>query len=213
MEDDRQLADATLRGLRSHNFAVDLAFDGQAALDKTAVTEYEVVVLDRDLPLVHGDEVCRRLAGGRTRILMLTALGKVEDRVDGPNLGADDYLPKPFALSELVARLRALGRRSESAVGPTLTVGDISLEPHVHRVTRAGNEIDLTPKEFAVLQELMSSHPSPVSAEQLLERVWDENADPFSNVVRVVMVTLRRKLGTPPPIETIKSVGYRLLDT
>ena len=167
-------------------------------------------MLDRDLPGVHGDEVCRALSGGASRILLLTALGSLDDRVEGLNLGADDYLPKPFALRELVARVRALGRRPAHGEQPQLQVGDLILDPMTFTVQRAGSPIELTRREFAVLDALMRSAPAPLSAEDLLERAWDEHADPFSNVVRVVMVTLRRKLGEPNPITTIKGVGYRL---
>ena len=212
VEDDPQLADATARGLGHRGFAVDVAHDGEEAVDKAAVTTYDVVILDRDLPRLHGDDVCRFLAGTEARILMLTALDSIDDRVDGFELGADDYLVKPFALRELVARVSALGRRRGAAGPVVLAVGDVELDPLAHRVRRAGTEIALTPKEFAVLEQLLRSHPAPVSAEELLEKAWDELVDPFSNVVRVLMVTLRRKLGEPQPIETLKGVGYRIVD-
>ena len=210
VEDDRPLADATSRGLRHNGFAVDVAHDGNEAVDKAAYNPYDVVVLDRDLPGLHGDDVCRLLAGGGARVLMLTALASLDDRVDGLNLGADDYLPKPFALRELVARIRALGRRTTKAELPQLAVGGIELDPATFTVIRDGQPVTLTRREFGVLHALMRAAPAPVSAEELLERVWDEHVDPFTNVVRVVMVTLRRKLGKPDPITTIKGVGYRL---
>lgn len=210
VEDEEQLADATARGLRHHGFAVDVCHDGAEALDRTRHTAYDIVVLDRDLPNIHGDQVCDSLAGGESRILMLTALGSLDDRVDGLNLGADDYLPKPFALRELVARVHALGRRTARSDQPQLNVGDISLDPATFRVDRAGRPVTLTRREFGVLEALLRASPAPLSAEELLERVWDEHADPFTGVVRVVMVTLRRKLGEPNPITTIKGVGYRI---
>ena len=210
VEDDEQLADATARGLRHHGFAIDVSSDGADALEKVAVTSYDVVVLDRDLPVVHGDEVCSRLSGGSARILMLTALADLDDRIAGLDLGADDYLPKPFALGELAARLRALARRSARADEPVLTIGDLRLDPGAFRVERGDREVILTRREFDVLEALMRAAPAPLSAEELLERVWDENVDPFTNVVRVMMVTLRKKLGAPDPIQTIKGVGYRM---
>ncbi len=211
-EDDRQLAQATARGLEQSGFAVDIAYDGDEALEKAEITGYDVVVLDRDMPGTHGDAVCAVLAGGPSRVLMLTALDELDDRVHGLNLGADDYLTKPFALHELVARIRALGRRSVDAVSPVLVIGDCTVDPGLYTATRAGNAITLTPKEFGILEVLMRASPGPVSAEELIERVWDEHVDPFTNVVRVVMVTLCRKLGQPPIIETIKGVGYRIPD-
>ena len=210
VEDDTQLADATARGLRHNGFAVDLSPDGEDALFRAELTTYDIIVLDRDLPLVHGDSVCRSLAGGESRIIMLTALGALEDRVAGLNLGADDYLAKPFALSELVARIRALGRRSARAELPTLTVGDLTLDAGLFQVERAGMEVSLTRREFDVLEALMRAAPAPLSAEALLERVWDDEIDPMTNIVRVMIAGIRRKLGPPDPITTIKGVGYRL---
>ncbi len=205
------MADSIARSLRREGMAVDVAYDGNAALGLTAVNSYEVVVLDRDLPGVHGDEVCRRLAGGQARILMLTASGTVDDRVDGLSLGADDYLPKPFALAELVARIRALGRRATPAQPPVLTCGDIRLDAYRREATRAGRPLMLTNKELGVLEVLMSADGGVISTEELLERVWDANTDPFTNTVRVTLTNLRRKLGDPPVIETVIGAGYRLV--
>lgn len=210
VEDDLQLSAATARGLRNSGFAVDVADCGENALEKTEVTEYDVVVLDRDLPGMHGDDVCRSIAAGSARILMLTAFDSLDDRVAGLGLGADDYLAKPFHLRELVARIYALARRPAQSTAPVLEVGDCRLDPHQRVVHRADRVIGLTPKEFGVLEVLMKHSPAPVSAELLLEKVWDEHADPFTNAVRVTMVTLRRKLGDPPLVETVKSVGYRI---
>lgn len=204
------MADSIARSLRREGMAVDVAYDGQGALDLAGVNSYEVVVLDRDLPAVHGDEVCRQLTGGHTRILMLTASGSVEDRVGGLTLGADDYLPKPFALAELVARIRALGRRSAPALPPILEAGDVTLDPNVRVARRAGRQLSLTNKEFAVLEVLMAAHGRVVSAEELQERVWDAFADPFSNTVRVTIANVRRKLGEPPMITTVIGAGYRM---
>ena len=212
VEDDLQLLAATARGLRNSGFAVDVVGCGEDALDKAAVTEYDVVVLDRDLPGMHGDDVCRSIATGPARILMLTAFDSLDDRVAGLGLGADDYLVKPFHLRELVARIHALARRPEQSAAPILEVGDCRLDPHQRVVHRAGRMIGLTPKEFGVLEMLMKHSPAPVSAELLLEKVWDEHADPFTNAVRVTMVTLRRKLADPPIVVTIKSVGYRVAE-
>ncbi|TDC74167.1 response regulator transcription factor [Actinomadura sp. 7K507] len=212
VEDEHVLADTIADGLREEAMAVDVVYDGAEALELTSYNEYDVVVLDRDLPAVHGDEVCRELVErrGSGRILMLTASGDVEDRVDGLSLGADDYLPKPFVFSELVARVRALARRAGPAVPPVLERRGIRLDPHRRRVARDGRELRLTKKEFAVLEELLRADGGVVSAERLLERAWDENIDPFSNIVRVTMATLRRKLGSPPVIETVTGSGYRL---
>ncbi len=212
VEDDERLADVVARGLRQAGMAIDIALDGEAGLEKALVNRYEVVLLDRDLPRVHGDEVCRRLAGrpDAPRILMLTASGALDDRVEGLSLGADDYLPKPFALRELVARIRALARRSAVSTPPVLEAGDVRLEPGPHRATRGGRDLRLTRKEFAVLEVLLAAGGNVVSAEELLERVWDEHADPMTNVVPVTVMTLRRKLGTPPVIETVKGAGYRV---
>ncbi len=192
--------------------AVDVVFDGQAAQESLAVNDYDVVILDRDLPLVHGDEVCRSLtAGGATvRILMLTAAGDLSERVTGLNLGADDYLIKPFAFAELVARVRALGRRARPADPPVLERAGIRLDPVHHEASRHGRPLPLRHKEFLVLAELLRGRGAVVSAEQLLEKAWDENIDPFTHVVRVTIMTLRRKLGEPSPIETIPGAGYRI---
>ncbi len=211
-EDERRLADAIARGLRREGMAVDLAPDGEDALVKARVVRYDVLVLDRDLPGVHGDDVCRTVRGERpeTGILMLTAAGALEDLVEGLSLGADDYLPKPFRFAELVARIRALGRRSVPSRPPVLRHADIELDPARRLVTRADTPVELTRKEFAVLEVLIGADGATVSAEQLLERVWDEHTDPFTNVVRMTIMTLRRKLGDPPVLETVIGVGYRL---
>ncbi|TDC65777.1 response regulator transcription factor [Actinomadura sp. GC306] len=212
VEDEHVLADTIAEGFREEAMAVDVVYDGAEALELASYNEYDVVVLDRDLPTVHGDDVCRELVGRRStvRILMLTASGDVEDRVDGLSLGADDYLPKPFVFGELVARVRALARRSGPPVPPVLERRGIRLDPHRRRVARDGRELRLTNKEFTVLEELLRAEGGVVSAERLLERGWDENIDPFSNIVRVTMATLRRKLGEPPVIETVTGAGYRL---
>ena len=212
VEDEAALADVIARGLRQSGLAVDVALDGEEALDKADLTPYEVVVLDRQLPGVHGDDVCRQLAGrpDPARILMLTAAGNVDARVEGLSIGADDYLPKPFAMSELVARVRALGRRPSGATPPRLVVGDLEIDPSRRTARRDGRELSLTRKEFGVLEVLASSPGRVVSAEELLDRVWDEAADPFTNAVRITMMTLRRKLGEPPLIATVVGVGYRL---
>ncbi len=212
VEDERVLADTIAEGLRDEAMAVDVVYDGDAALERASYNEYDVVVLDRDLPMVHGDDVCRELVGrrSRARILMLTASGDVDDRVDGLSLGADDYLPKPFVFGELVARVRALARRSGPPVPPVLEGRGIRLDPYRRKAARDGRELRLTNKEFAVLEELLRAEGGVVSAERLLERAWDENIDPFSNIVRVTMATLRRKLGQPPVIETVTGSGYRL---
>jgi DNA-binding response OmpR family regulator len=211
-EDERQLADAIARGLRREGMAVDLAPDGTDALVKARVVRYDVVVLDRDLPGTHGDEVCRMVRGERpeTGILMLTAAGTLEDLVEGLSLGADDYLAKPFRFGELVARIRALARRSLPSRPPVLRHGDIELDPARRIVVRGGHPIELTRKEFAVLEVLMASEGAAVSAEELLERVWDDQVDPFTNVVRMTIMTLRRKLGEPQVVETVIGVGYRM---
>ncbi|TNY36427.1 response regulator transcription factor [Thermomonospora catenispora] len=212
VEDERVLADAIATGLRREAHAVDVAYDGAGALERTSVNDYDVIVLDRDLPRVHGDEVCRRLAGERypARILMLTAAGELDDRVEGLSIGADDYLPKPFAFAELVARVRALGRRTAAPLPPVLERAGIRLDPARREVHRDGRPIELTRKEFAVLEVLMRADGAVVSSERLLEKAWDEHIDPFTNVVRVTMMTLRKKLGEPQPIETVPGVGYRL---
>jgi DNA-binding response OmpR family regulator len=211
-EDQVKLAETVAVGLRREGMAVDIALDGQQALDRAVVTSYDVIVLDRDLPAVHGDEVCRQLIakGCEGRILMLTAAATIEDRVDGLGLGADDYLPKPFAFAELVARIRALARRSRPPLPPLLTRGDLRLDP-AHRVaTRGGRRLALTPKEFAVLQLLLEAQGTVVPAEQLLEKVWDEMADPFTTTVKATIHRLRAKLGDPPVIHTVAQAGYRI---
>ena len=206
------MADAIARGLRREGLAVDHAPDGEQALFKARVTDYDVVVLDRDLPEMHGDDVCRMLTREQpeTKVLMLTASGTLDDLVDGLALGADDYLAKPFAFAELVARIRALGRRTTPAAPPVLTAGDIELDPAKRTVTRHGDLIDLTRKEFGLLETLLMAQGAVVSSEELLDRVWDENADPFTTTVRVTMMTLRRKLGEPPIIDTVVGSGYRI---
>ena len=212
VEDEEVLAAAIARGLRRQGLAVDVSYQGGDALAKLEVNRYDVVVLDRDLPGVPGDEVCRVLAGQGSppRILMLTALGSVDDRIDGLTLGADDYLGKPFAFGELVARIRALARRSRDALPPVLERGDVRLDPARREATRSSHFLHLTRKEFGVLETLLAADGAVVSAEDLLERVWDEHTDPFTNTVRVTIMNLRRKLGRPPLIETVVGVGYRL---
>ncbi|HKC26793.1 MAG TPA: response regulator transcription factor [Jatrophihabitans sp.] len=211
VEDHVTLANRIGEGLRDAGLAVDVVYDGTAALESTAAIDYDVVVLDRDLPGVHGDRVCRELVRRESdcRILMLTAAGDIGDRVDGFELGADDYLGKPFAFHELIARVRALGRRGPSAPA-MVRRGDLVVDRPRHRATRAGEPLTLTRKEFGVLDMLAAADGAPVSAEQLLEHVWDVNADPFSNTVAVTVARLRRKLGEPPLIETVVGVGYRL---
>ena len=212
-EDERRLADAIARGLRREGMAVDLAPDGSDALLKARVVRYDVLVLDRDLPGVHGDDVCRAVRGEQpeTGILMLTAAGALEDLVQGLSLGADDYLAKPFRFAELVARIHALARRATPSRPPVLRHGDLELDPARRTLSRGGQSIDLARKEFAVLETLMGADGATVSAEELLERVWDEHTDPFTNVVRMTIMTLRRKLGDPPVVETVIGVGYRLI--
>jgi DNA-binding response OmpR family regulator len=210
VEDHRDLSETLAKGLRNEGMAVDLAFDGAEGLEKADLNWYDVIVLDRDLPLVDGDEVCRRLVDNRHPggILMLTASGTLEDRVDGLRVGADDYLAKPFAFAELVARIRALARRTGPAVPPVLSHGDVKLDPGMRTAERAGRRLDLGPKEFAVLEVLLNRPGQVVSAEELLERAWDEAADPFTNTVKVTVSRLRRKLGDPPLIETVARSGY-----
>ena len=211
-EDHKRLATALAEGLRREGMAVDLAFDGRDALDHAAVNRYDVVVLDRDLPLLHGDEVCRALAAERseTRILMLTASSTIRDRVQGLGLGADDYLPKPFDFAELVARIRALARRSSPPLPPTLAHGDLVLDPSRRTAVRDTRPLSLSPKEFAVLEYLLSADGRVISAEELLERVWDEAANPFTHTVKTTVGRLRAKLGDPPVIETVREGGYRI---
>ena len=211
-EDEAMLADAITAGLRRASMAVDVVYDGGAALERLTVNSYDVLVLDRDLPTVHGDQVCRELVamGCDTRVLMLTAAGRVADRVAGLSLGADDYLPKPFAFSELIARVRALGRRARPAAPPVLSRAGISLDPARQEVTRDGEPVPLSRKEFLVLEELLRAAGAVVTVEQLIERAWDEHIDPFTNVVRVTVMTLRRKLGPPPVITTVAGAGYQI---
>ena len=215
VEDEQRLADAIARGLRREGMAVDLAMDGDEALHKARVVRYDVLVLDRDLPGIHGDDVCRAVRSQRpeTGIIMVTAAGELDDLVSGLSLGADDYLPKPFRFAELVARIRALSRRAAPSRPPVLRHGDLELDPARRSVTRDGRPIELARKELAVLETLMAADGATVSAEELLERVWDEHTDPFTNVVRMTIMTLRRKLsegGVGPVIETVIGVGYRM---
>jgi DNA-binding response OmpR family regulator len=212
VEDHQILARAIATGLRRDGMAVDVVLDGHDALGHVAVTRYDVVVLDRDLPGVHGDEVCRQIVTGpaESRVLMLTAAGTVRDRVDGLGLGADDYLPKPFDFAELVARIRALGRRSAAALPPVLESGDMIVDPSRRVAFRAGRRLDLSPKEFAVLECLLASAGRLVPAEELLERAWDEAADPFTTAVKTTVRRLRAKLGDPPVIHTVREGGYRI---
>jgi DNA-binding response OmpR family regulator len=212
VEDERLLADAIAEWLRDEAHAVDLAHDGGSALERADVNDYDVVVLDRNLPVVHGDDVCRRLvaAGTTARVLMLTAAAEITDRVAGLGIGADDYLTKPFAFPELAARVQALGRRSRPAAPPTLRRAGITLDPARREVFRDDRYVPLARKEFAVLTELLRADGAVVSAEQLLEKAWDEHADPFTGAVRLTVLKLRRKLADPPVIETLKGAGYRI---
>ena len=211
-EDEPRVGDAVARGLRREGMAVDLARDGASALRKALTAPYDVVVLDRDLPEMHGDDVCRTLAAERPgpTVLMLTAAGGVDDLVDGLALGADDYLPKPFRFAELVARTRALARRNGAPRPPVLSVGDVELDPARREATRAGRPVDLAPKELAVLEVLMAAGGAVVAPDELLDKVWDEGTDPFTNTVRMTVMTLRRKLGDPPVIHTVRGAGYRV---
>lgn len=213
VEDEEQLADAVARGLRREGMAVDTAYDGDDGLKKATGTRYDIVVLDRDLPGLSGDDLCKRLSSDEnslTRVIMLTASGTVEDKVQGLALGADDYLAKPFAFAELVARVRALGRRATPAAPPVLQAGNIELDSARRTVLRGGEPVELTRKEFGILETLMTAAGAVVSSEELLDRVWDETADPFTTTVRVTMMTLRRKLGEPPIIDTVVGSGYRI---
>ena len=212
VEDERALADALARGLRREGMAVDVAYDGDSGQEKAAITRYDVVVLDRDLPGMSGDELCADITGngGITRVIMLTASGTLADKVEGLTLGADDYLAKPFDFRELVARMRALARRATPATPPVLQAGDVVLDPARRTVRRAEELVELTRKEFGVLEVLLSAGGAVVSSEELLERVWDEHADPFTTTVRVTVMTLRKKLGEPGIIETVVGSGYRV---
>jgi DNA-binding response OmpR family regulator len=212
VEDDAVLAEAVATGLRRTGIAVDVSLDGESGLEKALVTDYDVVVLDRDLPGVHGDEVCAKLVAerSRSRLLMLTAASTIDERVDGLGLGADDYLPKPFAFAELVARIQALFRRAQPAIPPRLVHDDLELDTAKRVAVRAGRRLELGPKEFGVLELLLAAEGRVVSAEELLLRVWDEEADLFTTAVKVTMSRLRRKLGDPPLIETIPRTGYRI---
>jgi DNA-binding response OmpR family regulator len=211
VEDHARLANTVAAVLRREGMAVDVAFDGQEALDRSALTHYDVVILDRDLPRVHGDQVCHSLVdAGQGPVLMLTAAAAVEDRVTGLGIGADDYLPKPFHIVELVARVRALARRSPRLLPPTLSYRDLTLDTAHRLVSRSGTPITLSPKEFSVLEILMGAEGAVVSTEEILERAWDDATDPFTNAVRMTVSRLRAKLGEPPVIETITPVGYRM---
>jgi DNA-binding response OmpR family regulator len=212
VEDHPRLAQAVATGLRREGMAVDVAFDGREALERTSLITYDVVVLDRDLPVVHGDEVCRSLVadGYPSAVLMLTAAGTLEDRVGGLGIGADDYLCKPVHLTELVAHVRALARRSRRPVPPVLVHGDLELDSARRRVSRGGRPVALGAKEFAVLEVLLGARGAVVSTEELLERAWDDAVDPFTNIVRMTVSRLRAKLGDPPVIETVSPVGYRI---
>jgi DNA-binding response OmpR family regulator len=214
VEDHKRLAEAVAAGLRDEGMAVDVVFDGQDALAHTALARYDVIVLDRDLPGLHGDQVCQALAAGRcpSRVLMLTAASTIADRVEGLGLGADDYLPKPFDFAELIARIRALGRRAILPLPPTLTHGDLSVDPARRVAIRAGRRLPLTPKEFAVLECLLAAQGTLVPAEELLERVWDENTDLFTTTVKTTIGRLRAKLGDPPLIQTVREGGYRICE-
>jgi DNA-binding response OmpR family regulator len=212
VEDDEEMAEAIGVGLRRAQMSVDLAFDGASGLGRALVNSYDVIVLDRDLPGLHGDDVCAELIenGSRARVLMLTAAGTVEDRVDGLGRGADDYLPKPFAFAELVARIGALARRTHPAIPPRIRHGELELDTSQRTATWSGELLDLGPKEFGVLEVLLTGKGRVISAEELLERVWDEAADPFTTAVKVTISRLRAKLGDPGLIETIPKVGYRI---
>jgi DNA-binding response OmpR family regulator len=211
VEDSRSLAEVLVEGLRDQGMAVDAAHDGIEAAAKLDLNAYDVVVLDRDLPGTHGDEVCRRLAGRPgSRVLMLTAASTVRDRVEGLGLGADDYLPKPFDFAELVARIRAIGRRPATSLPPVLGLGDLTLDPGRRVAFRAGRRLDLSPKEFGLLEYLLAAGDRVVSAEELLEGVWDEAADPFTTAVKQTMRRLRAKLGDPPVIRTVREGGYQI---
>jgi DNA-binding response OmpR family regulator len=212
IEDDEELAETIAAGLREARMAVDIALDGEAGLARALVHEYDVIVLDRDLPVIHGDDVCEKLvaAGGRSRVLMLTAAAEIEEMVDGLGLGADDYLTKPFEFAVLMARIAALARRAQPSIPPVLQAGDVMLDTAKRSAERAGKPLVLRPKEFGVLEMLLAAQGRVVSAEELLERVWDEAADPFSATVKITISRLRRKLGDPPVIQTVAKAGYRI---
>jgi DNA-binding response OmpR family regulator len=212
VEDDEEMAQAIAFGLRQTGMAVDLALDGPAGLERALVNDYDVIVLDRDLPGMHGDRLCAKLVESecRSRVLMLTAASLVEDLVDGLGLGADDYLPKPFDFPVLIARIGALTRRAQPAIPPVLRYADVVLDTARHRAFRAGRRLELAPKEFGVLELLLVAQGRSVSAEELLARVWDEAADPFTNAVKITISRLRAKLGDPPIIETVAKSGYRI---
>ena len=212
IEDDEEMAQAVASGLRRTQMAVDVAFDGTAGLERALLNDYDVVVLDRDLPGLHGDDVCAELvaAGCRSRVLMLTAAAAMEDLVDGLGIGADDYLPKPFDFPVLVARIGALMRRAQPAIPPLLRRGDLVVDTARRRAFRGNRRLELAPKEFGVLELLLASQGRIVSAEELLERVWDEAADPFTSAVKITVSRLRAKLGNPPVIETVAKSGYRI---
>jgi DNA-binding response OmpR family regulator len=212
IEDDEELAETVAAGLRHARMAVDVAYDGEAGLARALVNDYDVIVLDRDLPALHGDQVCARLidAGGRSRLLMLTAAATNDELIDGLRLGADDYLPKPFDFPVLVARIGALARRAQPSIPPVLRSGDLVLDTARRSARRAGRWLELTPKEFGALELLLAAQGRVVSAEELLARVWDEAADPFTGAVKVTISRLRAKLGEPTVIETVARVGYRI---
>jgi DNA-binding response OmpR family regulator len=211
-EDELRVAAAIAKGLRRHGAAVDIAADGADALFHARVNLYDVIVLDRDLPEVHGDEVCRTLHGEQpeTKILMVTAARSTSDLVDGLALGADDYLPKPFRFAELVARVHALARRAGASRPAVLRAGDVELDPARRTASRGGHELALSPKEFGVLEALMAADGAVLSLEALLAKVWDENVDPFTNSARMTVMKLRRKLGEPGVVHTVPGVGYRV---
>jgi len=212
IEDDREMAETVATGLRQAGMAVDIALDGQAGLERALASDYDVVVLDRDLPGMDGDEVCGRLVAARCRgrVLMLTAAAETADLVDGLGLGADDYMGKPFDFAELVARIGALFRRAQPAIPPVLRRGDLVVDTARRNAWRAGRPLDLAPKEFGLLEVLLAAEGRAVSAEELLDRVWDENADPFTAAVKITVSRLRAKLGDPPLIETVARSGYRI---
>lgn len=211
-EDHERLARSLAAGLRRYGMTVDVALDGDEALSRLGVNHYDVVILDRDLPGTHGDDICRSLVAERSesRVLMLTASSSVKDRVEGLELGADDYLPKPFDFTEMLARVQALGRRPGAALTNRLGYADLSLDPDRRVATRAGRPLALRPKEFAVLQCLLAAQGRPVSAEELLEKVWDPATDPFTTTVKATVNRLRAKLGEPPIIDTVRDSGYRI---